>query len=76
MSEVLKRLDVVAARLDQVTAELHTTNEAMRLSGQQQQVILDVLVRQTDTNTAMLRKLAEHDTRLGNLENPGPKSAA
>ena len=69
MSEALKRLDVV-------TAALQATNEAMRAQSQQNQTILDVLVRQTDTNAAMMRKLAEHETRLGNLENPGPKNAA
>ena len=33
-------------------------------------------MQQTDTNTALLRKLAEHETRLGNLENIGPKNTA
>ncbi len=38
--------------------------------------MLRALMQQSETNTAMLRKLVEHDTRLGNLENPGPKNAA
>ncbi|UYZ62710.1 hypothetical protein [Hymenobacter weizhouensis] len=62
MSEALKRID--------------NTLEQLRQSDQRQQVMLQALMQQTDTNTAMLRKLSEHDTRLGNLENPGPKNAA
>ncbi|MFD2785089.1 hypothetical protein [Hymenobacter rubripertinctus] len=62
MSETLKRID--------------NTLEQLRLSDQRQQVMLRALMQQTDTNTAMLRKLAEHDTRLDNLERPGPKNAA
>lgn len=69
VSEVLRRLD-------QLTAELHATNETLRLFGQQQQVILDVLVRQTDTNTALLQRLTNHEDRLHKLENPGPANAA
>ena len=62
MYEVLKRID--------------NTLEQLRQSDQRQKLMLQALMQQTDTNTAMLRKLAEHDTRLGNLENPGPENAA
>ena len=88
MSDVLRRLDqlstdlsITSKRLDQVTAELHATNEALRalnqrqeVFGQQQQVILDVLVRQTDTNTAILQKLVDQDSRLRTLETPSSKN--
>ena len=83
MSYVLKRVDVVAgrldgtiARLDQVTAELHATNETMRLMVQQHQVVLDVLVRQTNTNAAIMRRLENHGNRINDLENPDSGKAA
>ncbi|RTQ49611.1 hypothetical protein EJV47_12395 [Hymenobacter gummosus] len=62
MSEALKRID--------------STLEQLRLSDERQQVMLRALMQQTETNAAMLRKLADHETRLGNLENPDPKNAA
>lgn len=62
MSEALKRID--------------NTLEQLRQSDERQQVMLQVLMQQTETNAAMLRKLSERDTRLDNLENPGPKEAA
>jgi FtsZ-binding cell division protein ZapB len=82
MSDLLKRFDITVEKLDNITEQLRQTteqtrqtneqlrqtNEQLRQSDERQQVMLRALVQQTDTNTAMMRKLENHENRLGGLE--------
>ncbi|UYZ63747.1 hypothetical protein [Hymenobacter weizhouensis] len=62
MSEALKRID--------------NTLEQLRSSDERQEVMLWALMQQTETNTAILRQLENHENRLRNLEDQEPTTAA